>query len=239
MAVLAGRPSMGKTSLARNITAKVCYRQDVPAVFFSLEQTKSELSTLFACQSAGIPPAGALQGELTSEQLGKLEDQKQRLNDLPLHLQEVPSRDIDKLYSKLKRLVIQADVKFVVVDYLQLLDASTSYNSRQREIAEISHTLKQISVQEDVTVLALSQLNRKVETRTPPRPKLADLRSSGAIEQDADIVTMLYRPNYYENQEGDPELNIAKNRNGKTGKVLLDWNGEKMKFSDISPESLT
>lgn len=237
LAILAGRPSIGKTSLARNITAKVCHRQDVPAVFFSLEQTKAELSTLFACQAAGIPPAGALQGDLTAEQLGKLEEQKERMDELPLHLQEVPSRDIDKLYSKLKRLIIQADVKFVVVDYLQLLDASTSYNSRQREIAEISHTLKQVAVQEDVIVLALSQLNRKVEDRNPPEPQLADLRSSGAIEQDANIVQLLYRPEYY-GLDGNPELTIAKNRNGQTGVVQLDWNGRLMKFSDVSPESL-
>lgn len=237
LAILAGRPSMGKTSLARNITSKVCHRQGVPAVFFSLEQTKAELSTLFACQSAGIPPSGALQGELTSDQLKKLEEQKERLDDLPLHLQEVPSRDVDKLYSRLKRLVIQEDVQFVVVDYLQLLDASTSYNSRQREIAEISHTLKQIAVHEDVTVLALSQLNREVEKGNDPEPKLAHLRSSGAIEQDADIVQLLYRPEYY-GKNGSSQVVVAKNRNGETGKVQLEWNGELMKFEDITPESL-
>jgi replicative DNA helicase len=177
-----------------------------------------------------VKPSGVFQGELREEQLHTLEQQRDRLDELPLYIQK-PAPNIDKLHSKLKRLEIQEGVDVVVVDYMQLLNASTSYRSRQREIAEISHRLKDIALDSDVVVMALSQLNREVENRSDQRPRMADLRSSGAIEQDADVVSLLYRPAYY-GRDGDPELIFAKNRNGSTGTVFLEWSGEKMQFSD-------
>ncbi len=236
--VLAGRPSMGKTSLARNIVGKICERYGAVTAFYTLEQTADELSTLFACQAGGIPPSGVLQGDVTEDELNTLSEQRDRLDDLPLYIEKLRTRDLDKLHSSVKRLNIQQGIDFVVVDYIQLLNVDTSYQSRQREIAEISHTLKEIAVAEDVVILSLSQLNRKVEDREPPRPQLSDLRSSGAIEQDADVVSLLYRPQYY-GRDGDPELIVKKNRNGETGTATLEWRGEQMKFSDVEPVAIS
>ena len=235
LAVIASRPSMGKTSLAQNIGSSVAKERKVLA-FFSLEMTKEELVQRVLFSEAKVTSGDARKGQLGPEKWSRVVEAASKVNNLPLYFDDAPVITVTDIRAKSRRLKSAKNLDLIIVDYLQLMQSSSGDN-RQQEIAEISRNLKNLARELKVPILALSQLNRAAEAREDKRPRLGDLRESGAIEQDADIVMMLYRDDYYNpgtDVPGVAEVNIVKNRSGMTGKVELFFSKEFTQFSNYS-----
>ena len=235
LAVIASRPSMGKSSLALNIGTSVAKEGKVVA-FFSLEMTKEELVQRVLFSEAKVTSGDARKGQLGPEKWSRVVEAASKVNNLPLYFDDAPVITVTDIRAKSRRLKSAKSLDLIIVDYLQLMQSSSGDN-RQQEIAEISRNLKNLSRELKVPILALSQLNRAAEAREDKRPRLGDLRESGAIEQDADIVMMLYRDDYYNpgtDVPGVAEVNIVKNRTGMTGKVELFFSKEFTQFSNYS-----
>ena len=235
LAVIASRPSMGKSSLALNIGTNVAKEGKVVA-FFSLEMTKEELVQRVLFSEAKVTSGDARKGQLGPEKWSRVVEAASKVNNLPLYFDDAPVITVTDIRAKSRRLKSAKNLDLIIVDYLQLMQSS-SRDNRQQEIAEISRNLKNLARELKVPILALSQLNRAAEAREDKRPRLGDLRESGAIEQDADIVMMLYRDDYYNpgtDVPGVAEVNIVKNRTGMTGKVELFFSKEFTQFSNYS-----
>ena len=235
LAVIASRPSMGKSSLALNIGTNVAKEGKVVA-FFSLEMTKEELVQRVLFSEAKVTSGDARKGQLGPEKWSRVVEAASKVNNLPLYFDDAPVITVTDIRAKSRRLKSAKSLDLIIVDYLQLMQSSSGDN-RQQEIAEISRNLKNLARELKVPILALSQLNRAAEAREDKRPRLGDLRESGAIEQDADIVMMLYRDDYYNpgtDVPGVAEVNIVKNRTGMTGKVELFFSKEFTQFSNYS-----
>ena len=235
LAVIASRPSMGKSSLALNIGTNVAKEGKVVA-FFSLEMTKEELVQRVLFSEAKVTSGDARKGQLGPEKWSRVVEAASKVNNLPLYFDDAPVISVTDIRAKSRRLKSAKNLDLIIVDYLQLMQSSSGDN-RQQEIAEISRNLKNLARELKVPILALSQLNRAAEAREDKRPRLGDLRESGAIEQDADIVMMLYRDDYYNpgtDVPGVAEVNIVKNRSGMTGKVELFFSKEFTQFSNYS-----
>ena len=237
LAVIASRPSMGKSSLALNIGTNVAKEGKVVA-FFSLEMTKEELVQRVLFSEAKVTSGDARKGQLGPEKWSRVVEAASKVNNLPLYFDDAPVITVTDIRAKSRRLKSAKSLDLIIVDYLQLMQSSSGDN-RQQEIAEISRNLKNLARELKVPILALSQLNRAAEAREDKRPRLGDLRESGAIEQDADIVMMLYRDDYYNpgtDVPGVAEVNIVKNRTGMTGKVELFFSKEFTQFSNYSKQ---
>ena len=237
LVVLASRPSMGKSSLGLNIATNVAKEGKVVA-FFSLEMTKEELVQRVLFSEAKVTSGDARKGQLGPEKWSRVVEAASKVNSLPLYFDDAPVITVTDIRAKSRRLKSSKGLDLIVVDYLQLMQSSSGDN-RQQEIAEISRNLKNLARELRVPILALSQLNRAAEAREDKRPRLGDLRESGAIEQDADIVMMLYRDDYYNpgtEIPGVAEVNIVKNRSGQTGKVELFFSKEFTQFSNYSKQ---
>ena len=237
LVVLASRPSMGKSSLGLNIATNASKDGKVVA-FFSLEMTKEELVQRVLFSEAKVTSGDARKGQLGPEKWSRVVEAASKVNSLPLYFDDAPVITVTDIRAKSRRLKSSKGLDLIIVDYLQLMQ-STSGDNRQQEIAEISRNLKNLSRELRVPILALSQLNRAAEAREDKRPRLGDLRESGAIEQDADIVMMLYRDDYYNpgtEIPGVAEVNIVKNRSGQTGKVELFFSKEFTQFSNYSKQ---
>jgi replicative DNA helicase len=235
LAVIASRPSMGKSSLALNIGTNVAKEGKVVA-FFSLEMTKEELVQRVLFSEAKVTSGDARKGQLGPEKWSRVVEAASKVNNLPLYFDDAPVITVTDIRAKSRRLKSAKNLDLIIVDYLQLMQSSSGDN-RQQEIAEISRNLKNLARELKVPILALSQLNRAAEAREDKRPRLGDLRESGAIEQDADIVMMLYRDDYYNpgtDVPGVAEVNIVKNRSGMTGKVELFFSKEFTQFSNYA-----
>ena len=235
LAVIASRPSMGKSSLALNIGTNVAKEGKVVA-FFSLEMTKEELVQRVLFSEGKVTSGDARKGQLGPEKWSRVVEAASKVNNLPLYFDDAPVITVTDIRAKSRRLKSAKNLDLIIVDYLQLMQSSSGDN-RQQEIAEISRNLKNLARELKVPILALSQLNRAAEAREDKRPRLGDLRESGAIEQDADIVMMLYRDDYYNpgtDVPGVAEVNIVKNRSGMTGKVELFFSKEFTQFSNYS-----
>ena len=235
--VLASRPSMGKSSLGLNIATNVAKEGKVVA-FFSLEMTKEELVQRVLFSEAKVTSGDARKGQLGAEKWSRVVEAASKVNNLPLYFDDAPVITVTDIRAKSRRLKSSKGLDLIIVDYLQLMQSSSGDN-RQQEIAEISRNLKNLARELRVPILALSQLNRAAEAREDKRPRLGDLRESGAIEQDADIVMMLYRDDYYNpgtEIPGVAEVNIVKNRSGQTGKVELFFSKEFTQFSNYSKQ---
>ena len=235
LAVIASRPSMGKSSLALNIGTNVAKEGKVVA-FFSLEMTKEELVQRVLFSEAKVTSGDARKGQLGPEKWSRVVEAASKVNNLPLYFDDAPVITVTDIRAKSRRLKSAKNLDLIIVDYLQLMQSSSGDN-RQQEIAEISRNLKNLARELKVPILALSQLNRAAVAREDKRPRLGDLRESGAIEQDADIVMMLYRDDYYNpgtDVPGVAEVNIVKNRSGMTGKVELFFSKEFTQFSNYS-----
>ncbi len=234
--VIAGRPSMGKTSFALNILENVCVRDGVPAVLFTLEVTKEQVAENILCSNARVEAQRLLRAELSNEEYAEVPAAAARLVNAPLYVDDTPGLTLTRLRAKARRLVAQHGIKLVIVDYLQLLTLGAASESRQIEIARLSAGLKQMARELKLPVVALSQLNRSVEQRQDKRPLMGDLRESGSIEQDADAVLLLYRDEYYNPEKLDArnkaEVIVAKNRNGPTGRVELLFFPNMMRFDN-------
>ena len=237
LVVLASRPSMGKSSLGLNIATNVAKEGKVVA-FFSLEMTKEELVQRVLFSEAKVTSGDARKGQLGAEKWSRVVEAASKVNNLPLYFDDAPVITVTDIRAKSRRLKSSKGLDLIIVDYLQLMQSSSGDN-RQQEIAEISRNLKNLARELRVPILALSQLNRAAEAREDKRPRLGDLRESGAIEQDADIVMMLYRDDYYNSGTEIPgvaEVNIVKNRSGQTGKVELFFSKEFTQFSNYSKQ---
>ena len=241
--IIAGRPSMGKTSFAMNIAGNIAMQQQVTAAIFSLEVNKVQLGMNMLCAQARVNAQQVRRGELNHIVESNLFRAVGRLAESPIFIQDTPSLSIAEIRAQARRLKHQHDLGIVIIDYIQLMDGSRqrSFEGREKEISYISRGLKSIARELDVPVVALSQLSRQVESREGHRPRMSDLRESGSLEQDADVVCLLYREGYYTDNEDDrtAEVIVAKQRNGPTGSVRLVFNREYMRFDNPTAEDIT
>jgi replicative DNA helicase len=234
--VIAGRPSMGKTSFALNILEHVCVRDGHAALLFTLEVTKEQIAENMLCANARVDAHRLMRGELSEEEYIKVPEAAGRMVKAPLYVDDSPGLTMMRLRAKARRMKARHDIKLVVVDYLQLLSLGAQVESRQIEISRLSGGLKQMARELGVPVITLSQLNRSVEQRQDKRPLMGDLRESGSIEQDADVVMLLFREEYYNKEKlearGKAEVILAKNRNGPTGSIDLFFFPNMMRFEN-------
>ncbi len=241
LVIIAARPSMGKTALALSIARNAAMEYDQPVAFFSIEMASVQLVMRLLSAETRINAHNIRTGRLTAEQMQKIIGAIGRLERTKMYIDDSPSLGLMELRAKCRRLKAEHGVKLIFVDYLQLMHAPKA-ESREREISLISRTLKQIAKELDIPVVALAQLNRTVESRSDKRPMLSDLRESGSIEQDADVVMFVSRPEVYEilqyedgsTTEGTAELIIAKQRNGPTGTVRTAYIKDYARFENLA-----
>ncbi len=238
--VIAGRPSMGKTALALNIAQNASSQTGIPVGIFSLEMSKEQLSLRMLSSEARIDSSRMRGGFLSESDLARINRAAGTLYDLPIYIDDSPSISALEIRAKARRMKMEKGLGLVIVDYLQLMRGRASAERRDLEISEISRSLKALAKEINIPVVALSQLNRKVEERSNKRPVLSDLRESGAIEQDADVIVFIYRDEVYNKKEGEAdrtsEINVAKQRNGPTGTVKLTFLDYCTRFEDMAPE---
>lgn len=235
--IVAGRPSMGKTAFALNIAMNAAVRDDLPTAIFSLEMGMDQLMMRMLCIHGLVDLKNVRSGFLGDDDWAKLVDAADALSRAPIYIDDTPALSAMELRSRCRRLKMDKGLGLVVVDYLQLMRASRRTDSREQEISDISRNLKALAKELHVPVVALSQLNRKVEERTNKRPMLSDLRESGAIEQDADVICFIYRDEVYNEdspKKGIAEIIIGKQRNGPVGAVDLAFIGRSTAFRDLS-----
>jgi replicative DNA helicase len=238
--VIAGRPSMGKTALALNIARNASLETGEPAAIFSLEMSKEQLSLRMLSAEARIDSSRMRGGFLSERDLARINRAAGALYDIPIYIDDSPAISALEIRAKTRRMKMDKGVGLVVIDYLQLMRGRASAERRDLEISEISRSLKALAKELNLPVVALSQLNRKVEDRTNKRPVLSDLRESGAIEQDADVILFIYRDEVYHKEEDNPnkgiaELILAKQRNGPIGAVKLAFLETYTRFEDLAP----
>ena len=241
--VIAGRPSMGKTAFSLNIALNIIKNSQLPVLFFSLEMSKEQLTYRLLTHETNIESTRLKTGNLYKHDWFQLNTVIQKLSALPLFIDDTPNPSIQDIKSKIKKILFeQTQLGLIVIDYLQLMQNSkSSLLNRTQELSQITRSLKTLAREFHVPIIALSQLSRNVETRTNKRPILSDLRESGSIEQDADLVLMLYRESYYSSQNisiSQPqnnlvELIIAKQRNGPIGTLELEFDSKRTKFLNI------
>lgn len=245
--IIAARPAMGKTAFILSMARNIAVDQNIPLALFSLEMASVQLIMRMISSETGISSENLRKGTLSDEEWERLFSNVSNLEKAPLYIDETPALSIFDFRAKCRRLVMQHGVKIIMVDYLQLMTASSGKGpgNREQEISTISRSLKAIAKELAVPVIALSQLSRSVENRPGKRPQLSDLRESGAIEQDADIVSFIYRPEYYKidmwedetPSANQAELIIAKHRNGSTEDVRLAFHGSMARFSDLGDDN--
>lgn len=240
--IMAGRPSMGKTAFALNVALRAAVRSEAPTVVFSLEMSMEQLMTRLLAVQAQVGLQNLRTGYLEDSDWQKLYQAGDVLSQAPIFIDDTPALSTLELQARCRRLKAEHNLGLIIIDYLQLMRASGRTDSREQEISEISRSLKALAKELNVPVIALSQLNRKVEERTDKRPMMSDLRESGAIEQDADIIIFLYRDAAYNKAEDNPlknhaEIIIAKQRNGPVGKCELFFKKEYTLFEnmDVTP----
>jgi replicative DNA helicase len=233
--IIAARPSMGKTSLCLNIAQYVGVKEQIPTAVFSLEMSKEQLGVRLLCAEARLNSQNVRIGNIEGDDWDRLAHAVAILSNAPIFIDDTPAITILEMRAKAKRLMLEKGLGMVIVDYLQLMQTRTRHENRQQEITEISRSLKALAKEMNVPVVALSQLSRAVEQRTDKRPQLSDLRESGAIEQDADVVMFIYRPEIYgiEGTDGLAELIIGKQRNGPVGSMQLAFVKEYTRFENL------
>lgn len=240
LVLIAARPSMGKTAFVLNLAQHMAFKKNLPVAVFSLEMSREQLVNRLLSLESHVDAQKIRTGRLNDEEWMNLVEGSANIANSKLVIDDTPGITLAALRSKCRRLKIEQDIKIVIIDYLQLMSGGNNNNnaSRQQEISDISRGLKALARELNVPVVALSQLSRAVEQRPDHRPMLSDLRESGAIEQDADVVMFLYREGYYnhdlsEAEQRVAEVIIAKQRNGPIGTVNLLWMPELTKFSDM------
>ena len=249
LVIIAARPAMGKTAFVLSMALRMAVNYNTPVAVFSLEMSNLQLVNRLISNICEIPGNKIKSGNLTSQDWEQLHTRIRPLHSAPLYIDDTPNLSVFELRTKARRLVREYDVKIIVIDYLQLMNASgMKFGSREQEVSTIPRSLKQLAKDLDIPIIALSQLNRSVENRTDGKvPQLSDLRESGAIEQDADMVCFIHRPEYYYKSGEDPEGNdirglakfiFAKHRSGAVGDVDLRFRGEFARFENIGENEL-
>ena len=233
--LIAGRPGMGKSSFAVNIAEHVAINDNRTAAIFNLEMPREQIVNRIICSQALVDSHKIRTGTLTGEDWEKIGEVVNKVALAPLYIDDTASLTVSQIRAKCRRLKQTRNLQLIVIDYLQLMQSGGRSDNRQQEISEISRSLKILAKELNVPVIALSQLSRASESRSDKRPMLSDLRESGAIEQDADMVMFLYRDEYYNKDTENrlAECIIAKNRNGETGMFNLGWQGSYTKFSNV------
>ena len=235
--LIAARPSMGKTAFVLNIAEFVALRSKVTTAIFSLEMSRTQLVNRILAMNSKVDSQAIRTGDLKDEDWAKLMESARLTGESPLIIDDTPGISIAELRSKCRKFKLEKNLGLVIIDYLQLMSGGKKSESRQQEISEISRSLKALAREIDCPVIALSQLSRAVEQREDKRPMLSDLRESGAIEQDADVVMFIYRDEYYTKEKceepGVSEIIIGKQRNGPTGTVKLAWLANYTKFANL------
>lgn len=236
--ILAARPSMGKTALVCNIAEAVARESKRGVLIFSLEQSKLDLAERLLCSCSQIDGHALRAGDLDESERTEVLKACSELSELPVFIDDQPGRSMAQIGALSRRLKRRHDIGLVIVDYLQLIEPEQMSAPREQQIAQITRRLKFLAKDLNLPIIALAQLNRGVELREDKRPRLADLRESGAIEQDADLVMFLHRPEAYEptDRPGEADLIVAKHRSGPTGIVRLTWRKEVMRFEDYQSE---
>lgn len=237
--ILAARPSMGKTAFALNIAGNIALKEGIPVAIFSLEMSKEQLSMRLLSSEARIDSSRVRNGFLTPDDWQRLTDSASVLSEAPIFIDDSSNISATEIRAKARRLKMEKNLGLIIIDYLQLMKAGSSMDRRDLEIAEISRSLKGLAKELDIPVIALSQLNRMLEQRSDKRPVLSDLRESGALEQDADIVAFIYRDEVYNKEEDNPskgkaEIIIAKHRNGPVGVATLTFLGAYTRFENMA-----
>jgi replicative DNA helicase len=244
LVIIAARPAMGKTAFVLSMAKNMAVNSKIPVALFSLEMSNVQLVNRMIVNVCEIPGEKIKSGQLAQYEWAQLDSKITQLYDAPLYVDDTPSLSVFELRTKARRLVREHGVKIIIIDYLQLMNASgMSFGSRQEEVSTISRSLKGLAKELNIPIIALSQLNRGVESREGldgKRPQLSDLRESGAIEQDADMVCFIHRPEYYKiyadekgnDLRGMAEIIIAKHRNGAVGDVLLRFRAEFARFQN-------
>ena len=237
MILIAARPSMGKTAFALNLAAHAACKKHITTAIFSLEMSKVQLVNRFLSMESSVSAQNLRTGNLSETEWEKLVEGASIIGNSGLVIDDTPGISISDLRSKCRKIKLEHDdLGLIIIDYIQLMTSNTRSESRQQEVSEISRSLKALARELNVPVVALSQLSRAVEQRPDHRPMLSDLRESGAIEQDADVVMFLYRDEYYKKDTDKPgvaEVIIAKQRNGPVGTVELAWIGDRQRFANL------
>ncbi len=235
--ILAARPSMGKTTLVMNLAHHVAAKEGIPVGFFSLEVSKEQLIDQLLAIESGVDSWKLRTGALDDDDFPRINDAMAELSEAPLYIDDSAMTNVMEMRTKARRLQSEHGLGLIIIDYLQLISGgASSRDGRQQEVSEISRGLKGLARELNVPVIALSQLSRAVESRTPPIPQLADLRDSGSIEQDADVVMFIYREAYYNKQtdrDNITDIIIRKHRNGPTGDVELYFHPEQRRFTNL------
>ncbi len=236
LVLIAARPSMGKTAFVLNIAQHVAFKKNLPVAIFSLEMSKEQLVNRMFSLESSVDAQKLRTGQLNDQDWERLIESAGVIGRSKLMIDDTPGISISELRSKCRKMKLEHGLSMIIIDYLQLMSGSGRSDSRQQEISDISRSLKAVARELHVPVLALSQLSRAVEQRPDHRPMLSDLRESGAIEQDADVVMFIYRDDYYNHdtdRKGVSEIIIAKQRNGPIGTVELAWLPEYTKFANL------
>ena len=241
--ILAARPSMGKTAFALNIARNVALEENKPVALFSLEMSNEQLSMRLLTSEARIDSNRLRTGFISSEDWQNATDAAGILNEMPIFIDDTPNISVMEIRAKSRKLYQKhGELGLIIIDYLQLMRVPFKSDRRDLEIAEISRSLKALAKELGVPVMALSQLNRMLEQRPDKRPRLSDLRESGALEQDADIVAFIYRDEVYNKEANNPkkgtaEIIVSKNRNGATGTAYMHFIGQYTRFEELSPDA--
>ena len=234
--LLAARPSMGKTALALNIASRMAIHENIPCAIFSLEMSKEQLMNRLFAQESHVDSQHIRTGQMKDDEWAKLVEAADTISSSGLIIDDTPGITMSQLRSKARKYKLDHDIAIIFIDYLQLMAGNGRTDNRQQEISDISRALKSLARELDIPIIALSQLNRSVEQREDHRPMLSDLRESGAIEQDADVVMFIYRDDYYHKdseEQGIAEVIVAKQRNGPIGTVKLVWLPQYTRFVNM------
>jgi replicative DNA helicase len=238
MVVIAARPAIGKSTLALDLARAAAVKHRMPAVLFSLEMSRNEITMRLLSAEARVPLHAMRTGQMGEEDWTRLARRMSEVVDAPLFIDDSPNMSMVEIRSKCRRLKQRHDLRMVIVDYLQLMSSPRRVENRQQEVSEMSRSLKLLAKEIDVPVVAISQLNRGPEQRNDKRPLLSDLRESGSIEQDSDVVILLHREDAYERESpraGEADLIVAKHRNGPTTTVTVAFQGHYSRFVDMAP----
>ena len=238
MIIVAARPAVGKSTLALDFARNAAVRYNKPAVFFSLEMSRAEIAMRLLSAEANIPLQSMRKGTLETSDWTKIVSVRASLNKAPLYIDDSPNLTLVEIRAKCRRLVKQYGLQLIVIDYLQLLTSGKKVESRQQEVSEFSRALKLLAKELKVPVIAISQLNRKSEETKDKKPDISQLRESGSLEQDADVVILLHREDIGVKDSpraGEADLILAKQRNGPTGVITVLFQGKYSRFANMKP----
>ena len=237
MIVVAARPAVGKSTLGLDIARSASIRNGMTSVIFSLEMSRNEISMRMLSAESQVPLQNMRKGTMRDEDWTRLARTMGRVSEAPLFIDDSPNMSLMEIRAKCRRLKQRHDLKLVVIDYLQLMSSGKRVESRQQEVSEFSRAIKLLAKELEVPVIAISQLNRGSEARTDKKPQMSDLRESGSIEQDADVVVLLHREDMYEKESaraGEADIIVAKHRNGPTDTIVVAFQGHYARFFDMA-----